>query len=133
MANANIHPITPDTIRNQTLSHATANTLRDGTGTITSLFTAGLRGSVVNRVLATHAGAIGAASTALVARLWKTNGGTSRLVDEVAIPAATPTAAVVGTAVTFAKTNIVLVSGDSLGVTLSVSEAVHFAAEGGDF
>ncbi len=130
---ANNQPLAPATVRNDRVSHATANTMRDGTGTITALFAAGTSGSVVNRVSFVHGGAIGAASTAMVARLWATRSGTSRLIEEKALAAATPSASVIQSRYVFDTLDILLPSGDSLGITISVSEAVHFTAEGGDF
>lgn len=111
-----------------------ANTLRDGTGTITALLTAGANGAIVARVRARHMGAITVASTAMVVRLWVTSGATKVMIDEVALPTATPTVAVIGTAVTFPLGNYTLKAGEILGVTTSISEAVGFVADqGGDY
>ncbi len=136
MANANIHPICPDTIRRTSTSIATANTARDGSGTITALITAGPRGSVIPAVNVRHLGAVAVASSPMVARLWHRNlgAGTWYLLDEVALPAATPaTAGTVGAAAAFAKINIAIAATDTLGVTVSVSEAVGFSCDAGDY
>lgn len=133
---AGIHPIAPAVIRRVSTSIATANTLRDGTGTISPFITAGANGSVVPQVSVRHLGAVTVASTPMVCRLWHRNlgAGTWYLYDEVALPAATPTtAAVPGSAVTFAKTNIALAATDTLGITVSVSESVGFSADVGDY
>ena len=111
-----------------------ANTLRDGTGTLTALATAGTQGALFARVRATHHGVIGTPSTAMVVRLWVTSGAVKVMLDEQTLPSVTPTASVPGATVTFVKTNISLKSGEVLSVTTSVSEAVGFVADqGGDF
>lgn len=132
--NRNVQPIAPSAPRNEQVSLATANTVRDGSGTITSLFVGAALGSVVNRVGLIDAIASGSTSTAKVARLWKTRSGTSRLIEEKAIVTASPTTSVVCTRIVFDTTDILLAdSSESLGVTITVAEAVHFTAEGGDF
>lgn len=108
-----------------------ANTLRDGTGTLTALATAGTNGGLFFRVRATHMGAITVASTAMVVRLWVTSGANKVMIDEAALTSVTPTASVPGSTVTFSKTNISLKAGEVLSVTTSVSEAVGFVADGG--
>lgn len=111
-----------------------ANTLRDGTGTLSALATAGAQGALFARVRATHMGAITVASTAMVVRLWVTSGANKVMIDEAALPSVTPTASVPGSTVTFSKTNISLKAGEVLSVTTSVSEAVGFVPDqGGDF
>lgn len=133
---AGIHPIAPAALRRVSTSIATANLLRDGTGTISPLLTAGANGSVVPSVHVRHLGAVAVASSPMVARLWHRNlgAGTWYLYDEVVLPAATPaTAGTAGSAVTFAKTNIALAATDTLGVTISVAESVGFSADIGDY
>ena len=111
-----------------------ANTLRDGTGTLTPLGTAGPNGALLNRVQVQHMGAIGAASAALIARLWRTSGATKVLESEVALPIVTPTVSVPGASAVFPKTNISLKAGEILSATISVSEAVGFIPDqGGDY
>lgn len=142
MAAPNIHPIAPGSVRRVSTSHATANLLRDGTGTITPLLTAGDNGSVVPSIRVRSIEAVGA-STPNIARLWHRNAGagTWYLIDEVALPTATPSQTVVGAAVAFNLTNIVLggkVPGsaglaDTLGITIGVSAAVAFSADVGDY
>lgn len=132
MANPNTVPIAIGSVNNANVRVSTANTARDGTGTLTTLFTAGAQGSLVSRITVINTAALGA-STASVARLWRTSGATTTLEDEVALPTATTSATVVGTKVTFGKTDIYLEGADILKVTISVSEAHDFEAEGGDF
>ncbi len=117
---------------------SSANTNRDGTtGAYTTLYTAGTSGAIVNRVKVVHMGAITVASTAMVARLWRTvsvPGAATVLEDEVALTAVTPTSAVVGATATFSKTNIVLAPGEILKGTISIGEAVGFIVDqGGDY
>lgn len=113
---------------------STANALRDGTGTLTLLYTAGANGALINRVSAVSGVAAAAVSTAQVLRLWRTSGAVKVLESEVVLPSATPNTAVIGSAVTFPKTNITLKAGDLLSVTQTVGEAVHYSADqGGDY
>lgn len=132
---ANTAPLAVGTINDGVVIVSAANTNRDGTtGAYTTLYTAGANGAIINRVRASHAGAISVASTAMVLRLWHTSGATTVLIDEVALPSVTPTASVIGSTATFSKTNITMKAADILKVTISVAEAVHFCADqGGDY
>ena len=112
----------------------TFNVNRDGSGTLTLLYTAGVSGALINRVTATSGVAAAATSTLQVLRLWRTNGAVKVLESEVLLPSATPNTAVLGASVTFPKTNITLKAGELLSVTQTVSEPVHFVADqGGDY
>jgi hypothetical protein len=133
VASPNTVPIYPGTIRSAVAKTSAANTGRDGSGTVVSLFTAGALGSLVSRVGVINGTAIGGGSTAGVARLFRTTGGVSQLIDEVALPTASPTASVVGTRVQFNRTNIQLISGESLSVATSVADPTDYEAEGGDY
>lgn len=113
---------------------ALLNALRDGTGTLTLLYTAGANGALINRVSAASGVAAAAVSTAQVLRLWRTSGAVKVLESEVVLPSATPNTAVIGAAVVFPKTNITLKAGELLSVSQTVSEAVHYSADqGGDY
>lgn len=134
MPGPNFQPLAVITPSTGVVTVSTANTARDGSGTLTTLYTAGASGATIARVRCMHQGAITVASTAMVCRLWLTSGATTVLVDEVALPSATPSASVVGAVATFSKTNLVLKAGDILKVTTSVSETVSFCADqGGDY
>lgn len=113
---------------------STANALRDGTGTLTLLYTAGANGALINRVQAVSGVAAAATSTLQVLRLWRTQGAVKVLESEVLLPSATPGTAVIGSTVTFPKTNITLKAGELLSVSQTVAEAVHYSADqGGDY
>jgi hypothetical protein len=110
------------------------NAARDGTGTLTPLITAGANGALINRVQATSMVAAAAVSTLQVLRLWRTSGAVKVLESEVLLPSATPNTGVLGSIVTFPKTNITIKAGEILSVTQTVSESVGYIADqGGDF
>ncbi len=78
---------------------------------------------------AQSAAAVGA-STAMVLRLWLRLAGAGNyfLLDEVAMPTATSSTTVVGASAVFNRTNIALGPNDTLSVTQTVAEAVHYSA-----
>lgn len=134
MPGPNFQPLAVITPSTGVVTVSTANTARDGTGTLTPLYTAGTSGATIARVRCIHQGAISVASTAMVCRLWLTSGATTVMIDEVALASATPSASAIGATATFSKTNLVLKGGDILKVTISVSESVGFCADqGGDY
>jgi hypothetical protein len=65
-----------------------ANTARDGTGTIVSVFSAGASGSIVYKIKIVAVGT----STSNVIRLFLNDGTNTRLFEEVMVPAITPSA-----------------------------------------
>lgn len=85
MASAPVYSATPKT---PMVSIATANTNRDGTGTVGTVMTAGASGSRVGSVTVTAAGT----TTAGVVRLFVSNdGGTTKLlIAEILVSAITP-------------------------------------------
>lgn len=136
MPGPNFQPLAVITPQTASIVVALLQALRDGTGA-TTLFTSPATGSgsVIGRIKVTHQGAIGAASTAMVCRLYLTSGGVTTMIDEIALPSATPTAAgVLGASAYFTRTNIVLKAGDVLKVSQSVSESVGYSADqAGDY
>jgi hypothetical protein len=131
MAAPNIHPIAPGSIARTSILVSAANANRDGTtGTYTNVVaTAGANGGVVPEVRAQSAAAVGA-STAMVLRLWHRIAGAGNyfLIDEVAMPTATSSTTAVGGLAVFNRTNIPLGPNDTLNVTQTVAEAVHYSA-----
>lgn len=119
---------------------AAANTASDGSGTIPTLFTAASGGSYLYRVRIMNSQATAAASSAMVARLFITDtaGASPRLLAEAVLPAATRTAAVVGSSIiiTFSGRGLFLASGQLIkccqSVYASAADQVDFVAEGGD-
>jgi hypothetical protein len=69
---------------------STANTNRDGTGTIGTVWTAGSSGSRVDRVIIEAT----SSTTAGMIRLFIYDGGNNYLIKEIAVSAATPSATV---------------------------------------
>jgi len=80
-------PKYPQSFQTASVHFATANTLRDGTGTIATLITGIAAGTAVQRVRIAATGN----TTDNVIRLWK-NDGSYRLLDEIRVPAITATA-----------------------------------------
>lgn len=87
---ANTQPIFVKSISTSVASIATANTGRDGSGTLNTLFTAGANGSRVEfiKIMAT------VTTTAGMLRLFIDDGGTIRFFMEVPVVAITPSATV---------------------------------------
>jgi hypothetical protein len=84
-------PIFGQAVRQSTVAISTANTNRDGTGTIGTVFTADATdGSVVERVDITATGT----TTAGVVRLYVHNGSTAFLWKEILVGAITPSTTV---------------------------------------
>jgi hypothetical protein len=67
---------------------STANTNRDGTGTLVTVFTAGTNGSRIDDIIIQATGS----TTAGMVRLFLNDGSTTRLWQEVSITVATPSA-----------------------------------------
>lgn len=107
----------------------TANTNRDGTGTIVTVFTAGASGSRINEVVIQATGTTTLGSVSLFIH----DGSNSRLFDEIAIAAATPSATVQATRVVKRYDELVIPTGYSLRAAPTKSETFNVIAEGGDF
>jgi len=113
----------------------TANTNRDGTGTIVSVFTAGSSGSRIERVLIQAVGT----TTAGMIRLYINDGTNSRLYQEIPIGATTPSGSVPAIAVACQAFTmptmypIVIPTGFSLRASTNNTETFNIIAIGGDF
>lgn len=113
----------------------TANTARDGTGTIATVFTAGSSGSRIERIIVEATGT----TTAGMVRLFINDGSNSRLYFEIPIPAVTPSGTVaaanasVNTFSTPTIMPIVIPSGFSLRASTNNAETFNVIAIGGDF
>ena len=110
---------------------STANTARDGTGTIATVYTAGSSGSVVYKVRVIATGT----TTANVVRLFINDGTNTRLLEELMVPAITPSASihVFATEVTFPVTApVFLPSGYSLRASTNNAETYNVFAFGAD-
>ena len=113
----------------------TANTARDGTGTIATVFTAGASGS---RIDAINMKAVGT-TTAGAIRLFIHDGTNARLLTEVVVSAITPAATTPSWEVQL-NTNImsqifpvILPTGYSLRASTEKTETFNVIAVGGDF
>lgn len=113
----------------------TANTNRDGTGTIATIFTAGASGS---RIDAINLKAV-ATTTAGMIRLFVHDGTNARLLTEVPVIAITPSStlpaweAQLNTNTMTQVLPIILPTGYSLRAATNNAETFNVIASGGDF
>jgi hypothetical protein len=113
------------------VNFATANTNRDGTGTIATLLGAITRPTRVERILIRAAGT----TTAGVIRFWykSTSGGTWRLVHELLVTAITPSASIAVYLNEWAPTNgLNMPTLSMLGVSTHNAETFNALALGGE-
>ncbi len=87
----NTNPIFGLTPNNGQARVAAANTAADGSGALSTLFTAGANGSIVNRIRYSNSQVTAAASSAMVVRIFETDnaGANPRLFMEFALATAT--------------------------------------------
>lgn len=138
---ANTIPIFTLTPNIGTARLSAANAARDGSGTVTTSFTAGSFGSRVESVVFVSAQGTAAASSGMVGRLFYSPGGAApawRLIQEVAIATVTPSATAIGATQTISFANgLIMPSGSSLGAVISVYAGVQdqfdVIARGGDY
>jgi hypothetical protein len=110
---------------------STANTNRDGTGTLVTLLTGVAAGTKVFEITAQAT----VTTTAGMVRIFiSTDGGTTkRLYDELAIAAATVSASVKGTRITSTYSNLVLPDSSSiLYASTHNAEAINVVVHAGD-
>lgn len=120
---------------------SSANTNRDGTGTMSTVLTAGTNGSLITAILLQSAGAVSVAITAGMIRLYIDNGaGVIRLFKEVPVVAGTPTASVAGWSAMLTPANghlpaggLRLAPGYILKAATQVAESFNVVADYGDF
>lgn len=126
------------------VNFTTANTNRDGTGTIAVLATGRLPGTRIERVLLKAA----ATTTAGMLRIFKRDSGiarnadgsiasytapTWRLIREIAVSAVTPSGTVASWEGEYAPTNgLTLADGDQLGIATNNAEAFNAQVLGGN-
>jgi hypothetical protein len=117
-----------------------ANTASDGSGVLTTLFTAGSNGSRVDYITIVNSQATAAASSAMSCKIFVTDisGANPRLRSEVLLAAATRSNTVVGASgtITFPG-GLLLKSGQLLKCVQTVyagaQDLVDFTAHGGDY
>lgn len=121
-------PIFVSTIRTEAGEISVANTNRDGTGTIVTIFTAGASGSkVVNIVVKAESN-----TTAGMVRLFLYDGATYSLWQEISISAIT----VSGTTQTFYASiapDLILETGWSVRASTHNAEVFNVIITGGDY
>jgi hypothetical protein len=110
-------------------SISTANTARDGSGTIGTVFSAGSNGSRIDEVIIQATGN----TTAGMVRLFLHDGSASKLIGEQAISAATVSASVVGSRYVLTFANLSIPAGYSLRASTHNAEAFNVVALGGDY
>jgi len=153
---ANTDPIFSLTPNLPTATIAAANTARDGSGTLVTLFTAGANGSRLDAIKFISAQATAATSSNMVVRVFITDtaGANPRLFIEGAMTGLTASSTVIGSVVIFDFINgvtqanavlltngiyggLILASGQLIKVTQSVYAGVqdqnHVTAKGGNF
>ena len=119
---------------------AAANTSRDGSGALVTLFTAGANGSLISRIVFTNSQATAGISALKVCRIFVTDtaGANPKLRGEILLPALTASNTVIGATATFTFTdNLVIKSGQIVKVSQSLCatalENTDVFAEGGDY
>jgi hypothetical protein len=107
-----------------------ANTARDGTGTLVTVFTAGASGSRIDDIRVTAAGTV----TAGVVRLFVHDGTNARLWQEVMVTATTPSTTVQTFNTTLYNQALILPNGWSLRASTNNAETFHIVVtRAGDF
>lgn len=121
------------TPRTAVVQVSTANTSRDGTGTIATVITGGTSGSRIDSVQVVATGT----TTAGVVRLFLHDGTNARLFDEILVTAITPstTVQVFGAVRQYSMTQPVILATNSWSLRASTNNAETFnvIAFGGDF
>jgi hypothetical protein len=108
---------------------STANTNRDGTGTIGTVFTAGSSGSRIERVVVVAPGT----TTAGVIRLFIHDGTNYRLYREILVTAITPSTTIEVYRAELVLNDFILPNGYSLRASTHNAETFNVEAFGGDF
>lgn len=113
-----------------------ANTAFDGTGTVTTVFTAGANGSKVDRVFLQHMGT----NVATVVRFFINNGSSNAtpannwLIHEESMLASTASQVLASIAIVWSS-NLIIPTGYKLNVTIgtTIASGIMVTAEGSDF
>lgn len=109
---------------------STANTNRDGTGTIATIFTAGASGSRIDDIVVIATGT----TTAGMVRLFLHDGTNARLWVELPVTAATPSGTVQAFAASLLNQSLILPSGWSLRASTHNAETFNVIVDrAGDF
>lgn len=118
------------TVRAAMAQVSTANTARDGTGTIVTVFTAGSSGSRIDDIVIVALGT----TTAGMIRLFVHDGSNARLWVEVPVTATTPSSTVPAWTTTLTNLALVLPNGWSLRASTNNAETFNIIVDrAGDF
>lgn len=109
---------------------SSANTARDGSGSLVTAFTAGANGSRVDFITFTSSQATPAASAARVQRVFLTDtgGANPTLIQEVVLAAVTASATAIGATSTITFTNGLVIN---TGQIIKVSQSIYGSAADG--
>ncbi len=133
---ANTAPIFSKAGKTQWGTVAAANTAKDGTGTVVTVFTAGSEGSIIKKLLVNALGT----NVATVLRVWLNNGLTNAtaanntLLGSYTI-AATTLSEVAALVISDITLDIAIPAGYVINVTIgtTVAAGLHVAGIGGDY
>lgn len=118
------------TVQNAQVQISTANTARDGTGTVGTLVTGGTNGTRVDDIYITAAGT----TTAGVVRMFLHDGTNYRLLLETLVTAVTPSTTVAVWSFALTNVGIILKNGWSLRFSTHNAETFNIMmTRGGDF
>ena len=118
------------TVTSAAVQVTTANTNRDGTGTITTVLTAGASGTRIDDIYMVATGT----TTAGVIRLFVHDGTNARLLSETLVSAVTPSTTVQVWSNTLLSQAIVLKTGYSLRASTQIGETFNIiVTRAGDF
>jgi len=132
MTQPNTNPVFVGTMNLGVAAIATANTNRDGTGTIGTIFTAGAQGSRVHRIRVKAS----VTTTAGMVRIFIHNGSAYFLYLEIPVTALTPSATVEAFSYELDLPNedaILLPTGYTIRASTHNAENFNVFVEGGDF
>jgi hypothetical protein len=136
----NTQPVFTKTPNSIPTEISAANTASDGSGALVQLLSAGVEGSLVQKVVFRNAQIVPAVSSAMVCRIFVSDAGglNFKLVGEVALPAATRSASAIGAVAEFVfSPAYTLKDGQKMSVAKSVhagvQDLVSVCAYAGDF
>lgn len=118
------------TVKTAVAQVSTANTARDGTGTIVTVLTAGTNGTRIDDIVITATGT----TTAGMVRLFLHDGTNARLWKEVSVSAITPSGTVAAFTSTLSSQALILQTGWSLRASTNNAETFNISVtRAGDF
>jgi len=122
-------PLFSQTPRLALVQVSTANTNRDGTGTVVDVITGATNGTRIDRITIAATGT----TTAGMIRLYLYDGTNTRLWQEAPVTAATPSGTVSVFRYVLSSQALILPSGYKIRASTHNAETFNVFAEGGDF